>query len=127
MVEYVVIVSGSEVTGLGAEVEKDCTRLPMPKGMDGCLVDARDEQGGSSTRTGEAVGFNACRGDVGDVLDVGGSCPEFLHDDDGGDLLWHAISIIVGVQGHLRWYPMLSEMEDSALSGTDGTEGVISR
>ena len=127
MVEHVVRVSGGEVTGLGVEVEEDCIRLPAPKGADGHFIDTGDEQGGGSTRT-EAVGFDAGRWDVGDVLDIGGSCSEFLGDDGGGELLWDTIGVIVGVQGCLRWCAgMVSEMEDSALAGMNGTEGVISR
>ena len=53
---------------------------------------------------------------------------EFLGDDGGGDLLWCAISsIVVGMQGHLRWCPMVSEMEDLALSGMNRAECVNSR
>ena len=126
MVEHVVRVSGSEVTGLGVEVGEDCIRLPAPEGADSHFIDAGDEQGGGSTRM-EAVGFDACRWDVGDVLNISCSCPEFLGDDGGGDLLWHAIGVKVGVQGGLMWCPMLSEMEDLALSGTNRTEGVVSR
>ena len=62
-------VLGGEVTGLGAEVEEDCVRLPPPVGMDSHFVDVRDKQGDGSARMA-VVGFDACRGDVGDVLDI---------------------------------------------------------
>ena len=67
MVEHVVRVSAGEVTGLGVKVEEDGIRLPVSKGAYSSFVNARDQQGGGSTRM-EAVGFDACRQDVGDVL-----------------------------------------------------------
>ena len=87
MLEHVVRVLGSEGTGLGAQVEEDGIGLPLSESMDGHFIDSRDEHGGGSTRT-ETVGSDSGqRDDVGDVLDIGGCCLDFLGDDGGGDLV----------------------------------------
>ena len=48
MCEHFVGIAGSETAGLGAEVEEDGIRLPPAQGLDGSLVNAGDEHGGSS-------------------------------------------------------------------------------
>ena len=53
---------------LGPEIEEDGVRLPISQGMDGSLVNARDEEGSGAPRA-EAVGFDAFRRNVGDVVD----------------------------------------------------------
>ena len=63
--------------GLGVEVKENGVGLPPAQGSDGGLVNARDEQGGRSTRA-EAIGFNQTRRDVGDVLDNGSSDSQFV-------------------------------------------------
>ena len=90
-------ISSCEGTGMGAQVEEDGIGLPSSKGTDGHFVNSRDKQGGGSTGP-ETVGFNAGWRDVGDVLDIGSCCLVFLGDDGGGDLVWHAVGVVVGVQ-----------------------------
>ena len=51
-------VGRGEVAQLGLEIKEDGVRLPVAKGTDGSLVDARDEEGGG-TPGPEAVSFDA--------------------------------------------------------------------
>ena len=61
------------------------------------MVDARDEKGGSSTRA-EAVGFDAFRRDVGDVVD-GSSCTvKFRGDLTGSDVVRAAGGVVVAME-----------------------------
>ena len=58
------------------------------------MVNARDEKGSSSTRA-EAVGFDAFRRDVGDVVDSGGSTAKFKGDVMGSDVMRVAGGVVV--------------------------------
>jgi hypothetical protein len=72
MGEHTASVAGSEAAWLRAEVKEDGVGFPTAEGADGHFVDARDKEGGG-TPGAEAVGFDAVRGDVGEVEDGGGS------------------------------------------------------
>ena len=85
-----------EAAGLGVEIEEDGVRLPMAQGMDGSLVDARDEEGGGAPGP-EAVGFDAFGGDVGDMVDGGGSAVESGSDVAGRDIVGPAGGVIVAI------------------------------
>ena len=74
MGEHYIGVSGGEATWLHEEVEEDGIRLPVTEGLDGSLVDSHDKEGGGSTGL-EAVGFNAVRWDVGDVVNGPSDAP----------------------------------------------------
>ena len=89
-----------EAAWLGAEIEEDGVGLPMSQGTDGSLVDARDEEGGGAPRV-EAVGFDASRGDVGDVVDGCGSAAEGGGDVPGGDIVGPAGGVKVTIQGRV--------------------------
>ena len=91
-------VGGGELTQLGVKIKEDGVGLPVAKGMDGCLVDAGDKQGGGTPRM-EAVGFDVFGGDVGDVVDSGGGPAEFSGDVPGGDVVGAAGRVIVAVEG----------------------------
>ena len=94
-------VGRGEVAWLGVEIKEDGVRLPMSQGMDGSLVDAGDEEG-SGAPGAEAVGFNAFRRNVGDVVDGGGGMAQFGGDVLGGYIVGPASGIKVMVQGRVR-------------------------
>ena len=48
MFEHGAGVGRGEAAQLGAEIKEDRVRFPMTQGMDGSLVDARDEKGGGT-------------------------------------------------------------------------------
>ena len=84
---------------LGPEIKEDRVRLPVAKGANGSLVDARDEEGGG-TPGPEAVGLDAVGGgDVGDMVDGSGSAAEGTSDVAGGDIVGPASGVIVLIQG----------------------------
>ena len=85
-----------KAAGLGAEVKEDGIRLPMAQCMDGSLVDARDKEGSGATRA-EAVGFDAVRRDVGDMVDGGSGAAKFGGDVPCGDIVWPASGVEVVV------------------------------
>ena len=124
VVEHGMRVVGGEAARLGVEVKKDGIGLPAAEGTDGGLVDTRDEKGGSSTRA-EAVGFDAFRRDVGDVVD-GGSCTvKFKGDVMGSDVMRVAGGVIVVIERTVGGGAMLKEMLDAALNGAYGAEGGV--
>ena len=87
-----------EAAWLGAKIEEDGVRLPAAQGTDGSLVDAGDEEG-SGAPGAEAVGFDAFRGHVGDVVDGGGGAVECGGDVPGGDIVGLAGGVKVMIQG----------------------------
>ena len=72
MVEHGLGVCRGEAAQLHPEIEEDGVGLPASKGMDGSLINAQDEEGSGTPRL-ETVGFDAFRGDVGDVADGSGA------------------------------------------------------
>ena len=94
---------------MGAEVQEDGIQLPMAQGMDGHLVDTGDEEG-SCPPGMETVGFDAVRGNVGDVLDGGGSGSQSMSDVRGGNVAKAVMTLIVGVEGSVRRSSMVSEV-----------------
>ena len=69
--------------------------------MDGSLVDAGDKEGSGAPRA-EAVGFDAFRRNVGDVVDGGGSMAEFSGGIPGGGIVEPAGGVKVMIQGRVR-------------------------
>ena len=94
-------VGRSKAAWLGLEIEEDGVGLPTSQGTDGSLVDAGDEEG-SGTPRAEAVGFDAFRRNVGDVVDGCGSAAEFGGDVPGGDIVGPAGGVKVAIQGRVR-------------------------
>jgi hypothetical protein len=80
------------------EVKEDCVGFPVAKGANGRFIDARDKEG-SGTPRAEAVGFDAVRGDVGEVEDSGGSTAQFGSDVAHSDVMGLIGQIIVAVEG----------------------------
>ena len=79
------------------EVKKDGVGFPVTKGTpDGSLVNSGDKKSSGTTRT-EAVGFDALRRNVGDVVDGGGSAAEFSSDVLGGDIVGLASKVKVAI------------------------------
>ena len=111
---------------LGAEVEKDGIRLPVAEGTDDGLVNARDEEGSSSTRA-EAVGFDAVRRDVGEVVDGGSSTAKFEGDFAGIDVMQVVGGVTVAIERTVGGGIILKEMLDMVLDGSDGAEGGVIR
>ena len=72
-----------------------------------------------------AVGGDAGWRDVGDVFDIGGGSTEFRCEHGSGDLVRGTGWVEVGVQRCVRRGRVLLEVQDSALAGTNGAEGVI--
>jgi hypothetical protein len=68
----------------------------VAQGSDGGFIDARDEERCCPPGS-QAVGFDTVGGDVGDVLNIGGSRSEFSGDVCSGDLEWLVSGGIVGV------------------------------
>ena len=126
MHKHVVGVTSGEGACLGVKVQEDGIRLPPSECPYGGLVDSGDEQGGGSPRAC-AVGGDAGWRDVGDVFDIGGSSTEFCCEHGGGDLVRGTGWVEVGVQRCVRRGRVLLEVQDSALAGTNGAEGVITR
>ena len=124
MGEHVLGVTGSESACLGLQVKEDGIRFPVSKSPDGGLVNSGDEQGGGSPGAC-AVGGDAGRRDVGDVFDISSSCTEFFCEHGSGDLVLGTGWVKVGVQRCVRRGGVLLEVQDSALAGTNGAEGVI--
>ena len=126
MRKHVVGVTSSEGACLGAKVQEDGVRLPPSECPYGGLVDATDEQGGGPPPRACTVGGDAGRRDVGDVFDIGsGSSMEFCCEHGGGDLVRGTGWVKVGVQRCVGRGRVLLEVQDSALAGTNGAEGVI--
>ena len=117
VLEHGMRVVGSEVARLGAEVKKDGVGLPVAEGTDGGSVDAREEKGGSSTRA-EAVGFDAFRRDVGDVVDGGSCAAKFEGDFAGSDVMWVVGGVVVAIERTVGGGIILKEMLDAALNGS---------
>ena len=124
MRKHVVGVTSGEGACLGAKVQEDGIRLPPSECLDGGLVTSGDEQGGCSPRAC-AVGGDAGRRDVGDVFDIGGGSTEFFRKHGGNDLVRGTSLVKVGVQRCVGRCGVLLEVQDSALAGKDGAEGVI--
>jgi hypothetical protein len=124
MVKHVLGVVGGEGAGLRSEVEEDGIRFPAAQGSDGRFVHTGDEEGGGAAGV-EAVGHDALRGDVGDVLDRGGGNAESGSDVAGGDSMGCARGIEVMVQWAVGWCVVLAEVKDTALSGSDWAEAVV--
>ena len=78
------------------EIKENGVKLSAAEGMDGSLVNARDKEGGGAPGP-EAVGFDTFRGDVGDMVDGGGSMAEFGGDVTGGDVVVPAGGVIVAI------------------------------
>ena len=95
--EHGMRVVGGEAARLGVEVKKDSIGLPAAEGTDGGLVNAQDEKGGSSTRA-EAVGFDAFRRDVGDVVDGSSCAAKFEGDFTGSDVMWVVGGVVVAIE-----------------------------
>ena len=110
MSKHVLGITSGETAGLDLEVQEDGIRLPLAQCPDGGLVNARDEQGGGSTR--EAIGFNLIGRNVGDVLDSGDSGSQFMGNLGGGDVARLGVAVIVGVEGSLWRGSMVVKMED---------------
>ena len=104
---------------LGPEIKEDGVRLPVAEGTNGSLVNAGDEEGSGAPRP-EAVGFNAFRGDVGDMVDSGGSVMEFGSDVVGGDVVGPASGVVVAVQGSVGGGGEGAEVFNAVAEGTDG-------
>ena len=126
MFEHGTRVVGSEVAGLGAEVEEDGIRFPAAKGMDGSLVDAGDEKGGG-TPGSETVSFNLFRRNVSDVVDGGSSVAELVGDLERSDIMGALGGVVVAVEGAVGGCMVLEEMVDMALDGADRAESGIAR
>ena len=95
-------IGGSKTAWLGVEIEEDGVGLPMAQGMDGGLVNARDEEGGGAPRA-EAVGFDVFRRDVGDVVDSGSGEAEFGSDIPGSNIVGLAGGVkVLVIQGRVR-------------------------
>ena len=124
MREHVLGVTGGESAHLGAKVQEDGISLPPSEGPNGGLVNSGDEQGGGSPGAC-AVGGDAGRRDVGDVFDIGGSCMEFFGEHGGGDLVLATSWVKVGVKRRGGRGRVLLEVQDSALAGMNGAEGVV--
>ena len=87
---------GEAASWLGAKIEEDGVGLPAAQGMDGSLVNAGDEEGSGAPKA-EAVGFDALRGDVGDVVDNGSGAAECGGDVPGGDIVGPAGGVKVTI------------------------------
>ena len=119
--KHVLGIAGGKTAGLGSEVKENGIRLPLAQGSDGSLVNARDEQGGRSTRA-EAVGFNPIGRDVGEMLDSGGSDSQFMGELSGGDGAQSGVAIKVGVEWSVGRGTVGTKMEDTSLASTDRAE-----
>jgi hypothetical protein len=84
--EHRASVVGGEAAWLSTEVKEDCIGFPVAKGADGRFIDASDKEGGG-TPGAEAVGFDAIRGNVGEVEDSGGSTAQCGRDVTRGDVM----------------------------------------
>ena len=125
VIEHVLGVAGSKAAGLGSEVKENGVQFPVAQGMDGCLVDTGDEQGGCAPRA-EAVGFHLVRGNVGDVLNSGSSGSQFVRDLGGGDGAESVLAVIIGMEWSFR-RGMVLEVEDAMLAGMDGADDGVPR
>ena len=97
MLKHGVGVGRGKAAQLGLEIKEDGVRLPAAEeGANGSLVDAGDKEGGGAPGP-EAVGFDAFRGDVGDMVDGGGSTMECGCDVAGEDIVGPASGAIVAV------------------------------
>ena len=114
-------VGGGESTRLGVEIKEDRVRLPVAKGADGGFVDAGDKEGGG-TPGAEAVGFDAFGGDVGDMVDGGGSPVEFGSNVMGGYVVRVAGGVIVMIEGSFGGGGEGAEVFDMTAEGTDGAQ-----
>ena len=121
MLKHGVGVGGGEATRLGAEIKEDRVRLPAAQSVDGGLVDAGDEEGGGATRA-EAVGFDAGRGDIGDVVDSGGGLAEGDRDVTGGDVVRAAGRVIIAIEGSVGGGGEGAEVFNVVAEGTDGAQ-----
>ena len=121
MFEHGAGVGGSKVAWLGAEIEEDRVRLPMSQGTDGSLVNARDEEGGG-TPGAEAVGFDAIRRDVSDVVDGGGGTAEFGSDVPGSNIVGPAGGVKVAIQGRVGGGVEGTQVFNSLAEGADRTK-----
>ena len=111
---------------LGTEVQEDGIGLPVAQGLDGSLVDTRDEEGCCSPGS-QAVGFDTGRGDVCDVLNISGGCMEFGGDVRSGDLEWLVSRYVVGVQRTIGWCIAVAlQVLYVELSGMDGAQDGVS-
>ena len=106
---------------LGLEIKEDGVGLPVAEGANGSLVNTGDEEGGG-TPGPEAVGFDAVGGDVGDVVDSGGSTVEGAGDVAGGDIVGPAGGVIVLIQGSVRGGGEGAEVFHVVAEGTDGAK-----
>ena len=96
MLKHGVGVGRGKAAWLGLEIKGDGVRLPVAEDANGSLVDARDEEGGGAPGP-EAVGFDAFGGDVGDMVDGGGSAVESGSDVAGRDIVGPAGGVIVAI------------------------------
>ena len=119
MLKHGMGIGRAKVAWLGLEIKEDGVRLPAAEGANGSLVDARDEEGGGAPRP-EAVGFDAVRGDVGDMVDGGGSAAEGAGDVVGGDIVGPAGGVIVVIQGSVGGGGEGAELFNVVAEGADG-------
>ena len=96
----------------------------MAEGTDGCLVDAGDKEGGGAPRV-EAIGFDAFRGDVGDVVDSGSSPAEFSGDVTGGNVVVAAGRVIVVIEGSVSGGGVGTEVFDTMVEGMDRAQVAV--
>ena len=85
---------------LGSEIEEDRVRLPVSQGMDGSLVNARNEECSGAPRA-QAVGFDAIWGDVSDVVYGGSGMVEFGGDIPSHDVVGPASGVKVMIEGRV--------------------------
>ena len=109
---------------MGTEVKEDSVGFPMAKSADSHFIDAGDKEGGGAPGA-EAVGFDAIRGDVGEVEDSGGSTAQFRRDVMCGDVVGLIGRIIVAVEGASRTCAVLTKVQNTMTSGQHRAENRI--
>ena len=105
----------------GAEIKEDRVRLPAAEGTDGSLVAAGDKEGGG-TAGAEAVGFDAVRGDICDVVDSGDGLAEGNGDVAGGHVVRAPFGVIIAIEGSVGGGGEGAEVFDAVAEGADGAQ-----
>ena len=98
----------------------------MSQGPDSGLVNARDKEGCGAARA-EAVGFNAFRGNVGDVIDRCSGATKGGGDVASGNVVGSTGGVKVAVEGGVQGGVELVQVFDAATYSLDGAEDGIPR